>query len=136
MAACGVVCLQVCGALSRRVRRPIVQLEYPLVAGTDAENVEEVKTQLLQLLKGSLGLTEKADEAPVRDPHISSIKKEVHPLAHRESSHFCVVLRCPGGDAVCHVSCRGGGRAGRCEAHHQRQCHPPTALCHLRCWSR
>lgn len=86
MAACGVVCLQVCGALSRRVRRPIVQLEYPLVAGTDAEDVEEAKTQLLQLLKGSLGLTEKADEAPVSDRHISSITKEVHPLAHRESS--------------------------------------------------
>lgn len=64
-AVCGVV--QVCSALSRRTRRPLVQLEYPLVAGVDADDVEAAKTQLLRALKESMGLIKKADDAPVSD---------------------------------------------------------------------
>lgn len=58
--------MQVCAALSRRVRNPIVALEFPLVAGASVDEAEDAKAELLRLLKTSMGLIKKADDAPVR----------------------------------------------------------------------
>lgn len=69
--------VQVCTALTRRVRRPLVALEYPLVAGTDVEDIQEAKSQLLRLLKDSLGLIKKADDAPV-SARLPPITRQVH----------------------------------------------------------
>lgn len=40
--------------------------EFPLVAGADMDDVEEAKKSLVRLLKRTLQLTPKADDAPVR----------------------------------------------------------------------
>lgn len=60
-----VTCMQVCAALSRRGRSPIVALEFPLVAGASVGDVEDAKAELLRLLKNTMGLVKKADDAPV-----------------------------------------------------------------------
>lgn len=55
-----------CGALRRRNRCPFVSSEFPLIAGADLDDVEEAKQSLVRLLKRTLQLTPKADDAPVR----------------------------------------------------------------------
>lgn len=131
-----VVCgVQVCSALSRRTRRPLVQLEFPLVAGVDADDVEAAKTQLLRALKESLGLTRKADDAPVSDRHL--INREGRLLSRLITFIFSIIIIitsssssmarligvlwvwCAGGDPVCHVSGGGGGRGQHRAANNQ-----------------
>lgn len=44
------------------MRRPVVALEFPLVGGADLNKVQDAKTQLLQRLHISLGLSDEPAE--------------------------------------------------------------------------